>query len=67
VPSRESSGGYRVTAWLARDEKRKKEKSLRRLASMPRDVRRELESRLADDVARLRQFLGPQFNGWGIA
>jgi hypothetical protein len=54
-------------AWLAPGETRKKEKSLRRLASMPRDVWRELESRLADDVARLRQFLGPEFDGWGIA
>lgn len=34
---------------------------------IPNDVRRELEHRLADDVARLRGFLGPEFDGWGIA
>lgn len=54
-------------AWLAPGAKRKEEDSIHRLASMPQDVRRELETRLADDVAELRQFLGPEFDGWEIA
>jgi Sulfotransferase domain len=53
--------------WIAPDAKRGEQKRLRRMASMPEDVRRELESRLADDVARLRRFLGTQFHGWGIS
>jgi hypothetical protein len=31
------------------------------------DIRAELEHRLADDVARLRAFLGNEFDGWGLA
>ena len=31
------------------------------------DVRRELESRLRDDVALLRSYMPPDFDGWGIA
>ncbi len=53
--------------WLAPNAKRGEQKRLRRMASMPEDVRGELESRLADDVARLRRFLGPKFHGWGIS
>jgi hypothetical protein len=53
-------------AWLAPDAKRKEESRVQRLTSMPEDVRLELESRLAGDVARLREFLGPKFHGWGI-
>jgi sulfotransferase family protein len=30
-------------------------------------VRRELEDRLRDDVQRLRRYMGPDFDGWGIA
>jgi hypothetical protein len=34
---------------------------------VPERVRRELEARLRDDVAALReQWLGPQFGGWGL-
>ncbi|MGH9027188.1 MAG: sulfotransferase family protein [Acidimicrobiia bacterium] len=35
--------------------------------SVPDDLRRELVSVLRDDVAGLRPFLGPSFDGWGIA
>jgi hypothetical protein len=35
--------------------------------SISQSVWNELESRLADDVARLRRFLGPKFDGWGIS
>lgn len=35
--------------------------------AMSDDLRRELESRLRDDVRRLRTHLGPDFDGWGIA
>ncbi|MGH2664064.1 MAG: sulfotransferase [Actinomycetota bacterium] len=34
---------------------------------LAKDVRTELEHRLADDVARLRAFLGDEFDGWGLA
>jgi hypothetical protein len=30
-------------------------------------LRRELTSLISDDVARLRELLGPEFDGWGIA
>jgi len=30
-------------------------------------VRQRLEAALHDDVARLRDHLGPEFDGWGIA
>ncbi|MGH2664001.1 MAG: sulfotransferase family protein [Actinomycetota bacterium] len=33
----------------------------------PADLRRELEHRLAEDVVRLRAFMGEEFQGWGIA
>jgi hypothetical protein len=33
---------------------------------IPPAVRAELAKQLADDVARLRSFLGPSFDGWGI-
>ncbi len=33
---------------------------------IPDDVRAELAGILRDDVARLRAFLGPDFDGWGI-
>ena len=36
-------------------------------AEISGDLRRELEAELAEDVARLRAFLGPGFDGWGIA
>lgn len=52
--------------WLATDANPEVENSLRVLASMPKDVRRELESRLSDDVARLRELLASQLDGWGI-
>ncbi|MGH2572642.1 MAG: sulfotransferase [Actinomycetota bacterium] len=35
-------------------------------ASIPGDLRRELERRLAEDVVRLREVLGERFHGWGI-
>jgi hypothetical protein len=53
--------------WIAPDRRREEEGTLQRMTSLPNEVRRELESRLADDVARLRQFLGPRFDGWGIS
>ncbi len=31
------------------------------------ETERELAERLADDVRRLREFMGPDFDGWGIA
>jgi hypothetical protein len=36
-------------------------------AEVPRSLRRELAARLHDDVALLRQFMPPSFDGWGIA
>jgi hypothetical protein len=36
-------------------------------ATVPDPLRRELADRLADDVRGLRRFLGPSFDGWGIA
>jgi hypothetical protein len=30
-------------------------------------LRRELEDRLRDEVARLRAYMRPDFDGWGIA
>jgi hypothetical protein len=36
-------------------------------ATVPDDLRRELVDTLAPDVAGLRQFLSPDFDGWGIA
>ncbi len=38
-----------------------------RTNQMSTSTRSELAARLAPDVARLRQFLGPDFDGWGIA
>jgi hypothetical protein len=35
--------------------------------SLPDDVRRAIERELHDEVAGLRPFLGPSFDGWGIA
>jgi hypothetical protein len=37
-----------------------------RPADIPRDVRRELEDRLSGDVARLRDIVGNELDGWGI-
>ncbi len=34
---------------------------------IPDEVRAELADALRDDVRRLRPFLGPGFDGWGIA
>jgi hypothetical protein len=53
-------------AWLPRNAKPETETFLRNLASMPDDVHRELEHRLADDVARLRELVGPQVDAWGM-
>jgi hypothetical protein len=36
-------------------------------AHLPDDVRHALERELHDEVAGLREFLGPSFDGWGIA
>jgi hypothetical protein len=54
-------------AWIAPEAKAIDQSRVRDLASMPEDLCREIESRLADDVVRLRDYLGPQFDGWGIA
>ena len=53
--------------WLGGDGRREQEGNLERQTSLPNEVRHELESRLAEDVRRLRRFLGPKFDGWGIA
>lgn len=34
---------------------------------IPDDVRRRLTAELEDDVSRLRRYVGPNFEGWGIA
>lgn len=34
---------------------------------IPDDVRRRLTAELEDDVRRLRRYVGPDFDGWGIA
>jgi hypothetical protein len=39
----------------------------RRRGEISPDLRGDLESRVRDDVARLRGYLGPDFDGWGIA
>jgi hypothetical protein len=71
LPPRAKSVYWRIASkstyvWLRRDSDLEVETSLRNLASMPDGVRRELESRLAHDVARLRERLGSEFDGWGI-
>lgn len=38
-----------------------------RTVSLPDALRRELEEVLRDDVASLRDFVGPDFDGWGMA
>ena len=53
--------------WLGGDGRREQEGNLQRQTSLPNEVRHELEGRLAEDVRRLRRFLGPKFDGWGIA
>ena len=35
--------------------------------TVPDDLRREIADQLRDEVAALRSFLGPAFDGWGIA
>ncbi|MGH2572643.1 MAG: sulfotransferase family protein [Actinomycetota bacterium] len=45
----------------------KRERGSQNGSAFPGDVRRELELRLAEDVVRLRDVLGEQFHGWGIA
>ena len=39
----------------------------RRRAEISPELRKELEGRVRDDVRRLKTFLGPDFDGWGIA
>ena len=53
--------------WLGGDGRREQEGNLQRQASLANEVRHELERRLAEDVRRLRRFVGPKFDGWGIA
>lgn len=35
-------------------------------ASIPESLERELRASLVDDIAGLREFLGPHFDGWGL-
>lgn len=57
--------------WLARLRRRTLERVAATGSAIPAaitdDVQRWLEDRLRDDVRRLRQYMGEDFDGWGLA